>query len=124
MWSILTKRFIGENGHVKQAEIADVEWVRGDSGRMEMREIPGTLRTINADLVLLSMGFVHAVHEGLLNDLGLAYDQRGNVSADHNHKTAHAKVFTAGDAMSGASLVVTSIASGRKAAAAIMEYLG
>lgn len=90
---------------------------------MEVREIPGTVRTIDADLVLLSMGFVHAVHEGLLNDLGLEYDPRGNIKTNNNHKTSKAKVFSAGDAMSGASLVVNSIASGRKAAIAIMEHL-
>jgi glutamate synthase (NADPH) small chain len=124
LWETVTKRFIGENGHVKQAEIADVEWVKSASGGMEMREIPGTTRLINTDLVLLSMGFVHAIHEGLLNDLGLEFDQRGNIQTNGNYKTPRAKVFTAGDAMTGASLVVTSIASGRKAAAAIMEYLG
>ncbi len=122
-WNITTKRFIGENGHVKNAEIADVEWIQVSKGRMEMREIPGTVRIIEAGLVLLSMGFVHAVRDGLLNDLGLEYDERGNIKTNGNHETSKDRVFTAGDAMSGASLVVTSIASGRKAAAAIMEYL-
>ena len=124
MWNILTKRFLGENGRVKEAEIVDVEWVSGGNGRMEMREVPGTLRTIKADLVLLSMGFVHAVHEGLLHNLEMETDDRGNIKTNGLHKTSKAKVFTAGDAMTGASLVVTAIASGRKAAAAIMEYLG
>lgn len=124
MWSIVTKRFLGENGRVKEAEIADVEWISSGNGHMEMREVPGSLRTIRADLVLLSMGFVHAVHEGLLHDLQVATDERGNIKTDGNHKTAKAKLFTAGDAMTGASLVVTAIASGRKAAAAIMSYLG
>ena len=124
LWNTVTKRFVGENGQVTHAELADVEWVKGDSGSMEMRELPGTARLVKADLVLLSMGFVHAIHEGLLNDLGMEYDARGNIQTHGNHKTTRAKVFAAGDAMSGASLVVTSIASGRKAAAAIMEYLG
>jgi glutamate synthase (NADPH) small chain len=121
-WNIVTKRFIGENGHVKQVEIADVEWI-GSNGRMEMREMPGSTRLIDVDLVLLSMGFVHPVHEGLLADLNLELNERGNIKADQKHKTSKAKVFTAGDSMVGASLVVTAIASGRKAAQAIMDYL-
>lgn len=124
MWGILTKKFTGENGHVKQAEIVDVEWVKKSNGCMEMREVPGTLRSIDADLVLLSMGFVHAVHEGLLSDLGMEYDDRGNIKTNGRYKTTKAKVFAAGDAMTGASLIVTAIASGRKAAAEILEYLG
>jgi glutamate synthase (NADPH) small chain len=122
MWNISTKKFIGENGHVKQVEIADVEWV-GSNGKMEMREIPGTTRIIDADLVLLSMGFVHPVHEGLLNDMELEYNERGNVKINKKHLTTKAKVFAAGDSIAGASLVVNAIASGRKAAADIMQYL-
>ncbi len=124
LWNTLTKRFIGENGHVKQAELVDVEWRKGDTGGMQMFEIPGTQRLVDADLVLLSMGFVHPVHEGLLNDLELEFSERGNIKVDNKHQASRAKIFAAGDSMVGASLVVTAIASGRKAAHAIMEYLG
>jgi len=123
MWNVATKRFIGENGHVKQVEVVDVEWSKGKNGQMEMKEMPGTIRTIDAELVLLSMGFVHPVHEGLLNGLKVEYSDRGNVKVNKKHQASRAKIFATGDCISGASLVVTAIASGRKTAADIMEYL-
>ncbi len=122
-WSVATKRFIGENGHVKQVELVDVEWAKGSSGLMEMKEVPGTLRTMDVDLVLLSMGFVHPVHEGLVNSLELELSDRGNVKVNKKHQASKARVFATGDSISGASLVVTAIASGRKTAEDIMEYL-
>jgi glutamate synthase (NADPH/NADH) small chain len=87
-----------------------------------MKEI-GEPEIILADLVLLSMGFVHPVHEGLLDDLGVKYDDRGNVASVKPNESSVAKVFVAGDATSGASLVVRAIDSGRKAAKAIALYL-
>ena len=124
LWSILTKKFMGENGHVKAAVIAEVEWVPGSNGNMEMKELPGSERIIPVDLVLLSMGFVHPVHEGLLNDLGMKYNHRGNVMAKPNNQTHAEKIFATGDSIMGASLVVNAIASGRKTAKAMLEYLG
>ncbi len=121
-WNISTKRFIGENGHVKQMEIVDVEWVN-DDGRMKMIEKPETKRIIDADLVLLSMGFVHPVHKGLADSLGLEYDSRGNIKINAGGLTSREKIFAAGDAVSGASLVVRAIAAGRKAAENIDNYL-
>ena len=123
LWNIATKRFIGKNGHVKQVEIVDVEWAKGKSGLMEMNEIKGTIRTIDADLVLLSMGFVHPLHEGLLNNLEIEYSDRGNVKINKKHQASKVKIFATGDCISGASLVVTAIASGRKTAADIIDYL-
>lgn len=123
LWNTMTKRFIGENGVVKQAELVDVQWTPGENGAMQLSEIPGTLRVVDADLVLLSMGFVHPVHEGILTELGLELNERGNIKVTDNNSTSHAKVFAAGDSMMGASLVVSAIASGRKAAEAMMEYL-
>ncbi len=122
-WNVATKRFIGENGHVKQVELVDVDWTKGKNGLMEMKEMPDTLRIIDVDLVLLSMGFVHPVHEGLLTDLKIDLSDRGNIKINKKHQASRAKVFATGDSISGASLVVTAIASGRKAAADIMEYL-
>jgi glutamate synthase (NADPH) small chain len=100
-----------------------VEWIKGDDGKMVLREIPGSIKTIDADLVLLSMGFVHPVHEGLLDSLSLEYSDRGNVKVNKTHQTNREKVFAAGDSISGASLVVTAIMSGRRAAVSIMEFL-
>ena len=122
-WSLSTRRFIGENGWVKKAEVVEVSWEKDASGRMVMKEIPGTVRMINANLVLLSLGFVHPIHEGLVKELGLELDERGNLKTDQKHKTSKAKVFATGDAVSGASLVVRAIAAGRSAAADIMEFL-
>lgn len=122
MWSILTKKFVGDNGSVKQAEIVEVEWVKGEQG-MKMVEVPGKSRMIDADLVLLSMGFVHPVHEGLLNDLKLSYTHRGNVKVDMQNRVAESKIFATGDSVMGASLVVNAIASGRKTAQSILNYL-
>ncbi len=124
LWNISTRKFSGENGYVTKTEIAELEWIRGDDGKMQMNELPETIKMINTGLVLLSMGFVHPVHEGLLDSLGLEYSDRGNVSINKKHQTSKAKVFAAGDSISGASLVVTAIMSGRRAAISIMEYLG
>ena len=123
MWGVLTKRFLGDNGKVKAAVIADAEWTPGGNGNMEIKELPGTERTIPADLVLLSMGFVHPVHEGLLNDLGIKYNHRGNVFVKPNNQTYMEKIFATGDSILGASLVVNAIASGRKTAKTILEFL-
>jgi glutamate synthase (NADPH) small chain len=123
MWNISTRRLTGENGNVASAEIVEVEWVLGENGKMQMREITEKSQIIDADLVLLSMGFVHPVHEGLLDSLGLEYSGRGNVTVTKNHQTSRAKVFAAGDSISGASLVVTAIMSGRRAAISIMENM-
>ncbi|MFP4060731.1 MAG: glutamate synthase subunit beta [Bacteroidales bacterium] len=122
-WCLSTKRFIGENGKVKQVEVVETEWIKNADGRMQMNEIPGTTRTIDADLVLLSMGFVSPVQEGLLNDLKLEFSNRGNVVVNKQHLTNIDKVFAAGDSVNGASLVVTAIYSGRRAAADIDKYL-
>jgi len=120
-WSLVTKRFIGENGHLKGVEVAQVEWVR-DNGRMIMKEIPGTEELIEADLVLLSMGFLSPVHAGLLDSLGVEYDPRGNVKSLDN-STNLDKIFVAGDVTRGASLVVWAIRSGRDAAKRIHKYI-
>jgi glutamate synthase (NADPH/NADH) small chain len=123
MWSLATKRFIGENGNVKQVEVIEVKWDKDASGRMTMAEIPGTEKIINADLVFLSMGFVSPVHEGLLTELGVEYDARGNVKAGADKKTSINKVFVAGDATRGPSLVVHAIAEGRKMAENVHDFL-
>lgn len=120
-WNISALSFTGENGKVTGIEAEEVEWKNID-GQYRMEVIPGTHRSFKADLVLLAMGFVHTVHEGLINELGLELDARGNIKTG-NFRTSSDKVFAAGDAVSGASLVVNAIASGRKAALEIDDFL-
>jgi glutamate synthase (NADPH/NADH) small chain len=123
MWSLATKRFIGENGQLKQVEVIEVKWEKDNTGRQVMMEVPGSNKIINADLVFLAMGFVHPYHEGLLEQLGVELDQRGNVKASAEKVTSKAKVFAAGDAVRGPSLVVHAIAEGRKMAQSVHDYL-
>jgi glutamate synthase (NADPH/NADH) small chain len=121
-WSLSTKRCLGDNGAVKQLEVVEVEWVNRN-GNMQMTEKPGTAKIIEADLVLLAMGFVHCIHEGLAGELGLEFDARGNIKVDRNFNTSKPKVFAAGDAATGASLVVRAIFQGRSLARAVDNFL-
>ena len=120
-WNLATKRFIGINGVLTGVEVVQVEWIH-ENGRMIMKEIPGTIELIEADLVLLSMGFLSPVHQGLLDNLGVEYDERGNVKSQNN-ATNLDKIFVGGDAARGASLVVWAIRSGRDAAKRIHKYV-
>jgi glutamate synthase (NADPH) small chain len=123
-WNLSTKRILSENGKVTGAEVIQVEWTKDSTGGWKMKEVPGSNEIIKAELILLSMGFVHARHDGLLNDLNLQYDQRGNIkTVDKSTKTNIDKVFTCGDAKNGASLVVHAIASGRESGEQINNYL-
>jgi glutamate synthase (NADPH/NADH) small chain len=81
-----------------------------------MVEVKGSKRVIKTELALLSMGFVHCIHEGLADELGVKYDKRGNIVIDEKQATTKAKVYACGDAAAGASLVVRAITSGRKTA--------
>ena len=122
-WSISTTRFSGKNGRVTKLHAVRVEFKKDSNGRMQMVEIPGSDLELNVDLVLLAMGFVHPVKQGLLADLGVKLDARGNVAVDENFMTSVDGVFAAGDMKRGASLIVWAIAEGRKAAAGIDKYL-
>ncbi len=122
-WGVVTKEFIGSTC-VEKIRLAKVEWSQDESGRMQMQEIPDSEFTIDADLVLLAMGYVHPKHNGLLEDLGVNLDKRGNVEADDNHyKTTIDNVFTAGDMRRGQSLVVWAIREGRQCAHAVDKHL-
>jgi glutamate synthase (NADPH/NADH) small chain len=122
-WNLASKRFIGDaDGNVTGVEVVVVEWTKSSDGRLTMKETDKT-EILKADMVLLSMGFVHPVHEGLLDCLNLKYDNRGNVATTSPYATSVDKIFVAGDATTGASLVVRAIDSGRKAAVAIDNYL-
>jgi glutamate synthase (NADPH/NADH) small chain len=115
-FAVNTAKFSGENGSVKK-----LHCVRVDD---KFKPIPGTEFDINADLVLLAMGFVHPVHEGMVKGLGLKLDQRGNVAAStDDYRTSVDKVFVAGDMRRGQSLVVWAIREGRQAAHAVDKFL-
>ena len=122
-WAVATKQFLGDNGQVRAIEIVRLEW-RASNGRQTMVEVPGSEFEIKADLVLLAMGFVHPIHEGMLQDLGVTLDSRGNVAAStDDYQTSVNKIFTAGDMRRGQSLVVWAIREGRQCARAVDEYL-
>jgi len=122
-WGLSTRKFLGNIQHVTALELVRVEWVKNGKGRMQMKEVPDTVEILKADLVLLSMGFLHPVQEGIINSLKLKVNARKNIVTDNEFATSHEKVFAAGDARNGASLVVSAIYSGRQAAAAIDEFL-
>ena len=115
-FAVMTTKFSGENGAVKTLHCVHVD--------AKMQAIPGTEFELPADLVLLAMGFVHPVHDGMIQSLDVALDQRGNVSAStEDYRTSLPKVFAAGDMRRGQSLVVWAIREGRQAAAAVDKYL-
>ncbi|MCP5373077.1 MAG: glutamate synthase subunit beta [Hyphomicrobiales bacterium] len=125
-WSVSTRCLNGD-GKVESISLVRVEWEPRKGGGFDMVEVPDSEFELKADLVLLAMGFVHPVHEGLLQQLGVALDPRGNVQADlHGPKAYHTsvdKVFAAGDTRRGQSLVVWAIHEGRSCARAVDEYL-
>jgi glutamate synthase (NADPH) small chain len=107
-WSVSTKKFIGENGKVK---------------KLLCQKGPGGEFAIDAEVVIIAAGFLHPEHPGLLTELGVVFDERGNVKTDDNFMTSVKKVFSAGDMRRGQSLVVWAIAEGRRAAYAIDTYI-
>lgn len=122
MWGVMTKKLSGVETRVTQLHGCQVEWIKKPDGGWNIKELAGTDFVIDVDLVLVAMGFVHVVHEGLVKALGLKLDSQGNV-AMNNYQTNKPAVFVAGDTASGASLVVRAINSGREAAAAIDQRL-
>ncbi|HXL68952.1 MAG TPA: glutamate synthase subunit beta [Xanthobacteraceae bacterium] len=115
-FAVLTTKFSGENGRVQKLHCA-----RADE---KFKPVPGTEFEVDADLVLLAMGFVHPVHEGMIKSLGLALDPRGNVKADTlAYQSSLPKVFAAGDMRRGQSLVVWAIREGRQAAHSVDKFL-
>ena len=123
-WSILTKKFIGQNNTVKKILCTRVKFEKEkDNTCPVMQEIPNSNFEIEADLVILAVGFLHPEHSGLLKDLKVALDDKGNVKTDSNYATSVEKVFSAGDMHRGQSLVVWAIHEGLQAAYHINEYL-
>ena len=120
-WLVDTNSFEGKDGRVSKANMQKVEWENVD-GRFNMKPVEGSEFSLDVDLVLLAMGFVHLEHGPIVKDLDLEIDGRGNVVTD-NYQTSCEGVFTAGDAMTGASLVVRAINHGRQAAEAVDDFL-
>ena len=121
-WSLNTNKFVGKNGQLTEVLVEEVEWTKDETGRWNMKPT-GKTDVIKADLVFLALGFVHPVHEGLLTELGVEFDGRGNVAIDKTSQSNVKKVFATGNAAMGASLVVRAIASGRKVAEDIHSSL-
>lgn len=125
-WSISTKEFLGdENGNLRAALVVDLEWETDNFGRpTKFNEVEGSLREIPCELVTLAMGFLQPQFDGLLQQLGIIVDERGNVKATEGlYQTNVSKYFTAGDMRRGQSLVVWAISEGRECARKVDEYL-
>jgi len=123
-FAITTKRFNGENAKVTSIDCVRVDWSQNDNGQWNMTEIKGSEFTLKADLVFLAMGFLHPVHTGMIEELAVEKDARGNIAANTaDYQTSLDKVFSAGDMRSGQSLVVRAINEGRQAAASVDEFL-
>ena len=125
-WAIATKEFLGdENGNLRGLKIVDLQWkFTEDEKPAQFVEIPGSEREIPCERAFLAMGFVHPQHEGLLSQLDIELDKRGNVKASEKEfHTNIPKIFTAGDMRRGQSLVVWAISEGRECARKVDEYL-
>lgn len=118
-WNVSTRAFLGEHGRVTGLEVAEVKWEFSPAGRpLKFAEVPGSVRRIDADLVLLAMGFTGVSPEGVAAELGLAVDPRGRVLSDPERH-----IFCCGDTANGASLVVRAIADGRRVAHVLDEQM-
>ncbi len=123
-WSVNTKRFSGDaDGNVKKLHAVRLEWDRGENGRPQMAEIPGSEFEVECDLVLLALGFLGPQREGPINDLAVRLDQQSNVVADRDYMTSVPGVFACGDMRRGQSLVVWAIWEGRECARGVDRYL-
>ncbi|HWK59742.1 MAG TPA: glutamate synthase subunit beta [Parapedobacter sp.] len=125
-WGIGTKEFVAdESGNLKGVRIVDLKWEHDHLGRpVKFTEIEGSERELPCELVLLAMGFLHPQHEGLLQQLGVTLDGRGNVQAiEGDYQTSVSQIFVAGDMRRGQSLVVWAISEGRECARKVDEYL-
>ncbi len=127
-WSVLSKEFVNDgNGNIKAIKCVKVDWELDADGRWKMSEVAGSEFELKADLVTLAMGFVHPVHEGLIEELAVDLDDRGNIKGetegDQAYHTSLNKIFAAGDMRRGQSLVVWAIREGRQCAKAVDTFL-
>lgn len=125
-WAVVTKEFMGnDEGHLKALRIAKLSWTSAEDGRPDkFTEVAGSEEIIPCELALLAMGFIHAEYKGMVQNLGLGLDEKGNVKAsEKQYKTSVDGVFAAGDMRRGQSLVVWAIAEGRECALSVNKYL-
>ena len=123
-YSIMSKAFLSDDqGRVQGIRTVQIEWVKGNNGAFVLQEIPDTEKVWPAQMVLLAMGFLGPEKEGLLDQLGVKVNERGNVAINQDTQTIVAGVFAAGDMSRGQSLVVWAIADGRRAARGVDRYL-
>ena len=123
-WAVSTKRFEGVDGKVTKAVCVEVDFsTKDNNGRPVMKEIEGSEFELEADLILLAVGFVHPEHTGIVKEFSLKLDNRGNIETDSNYMTSTKKIFSAGDMRRGQSLVVWAINEGRSAAEKIHDFL-
>lgn len=124
-WNVATEAFVGEGGRIRQLRCATVEWCSPQPGAAPApKKIPGSEFEVDADLVLLALGFVGPGRNRLVEELGLERDPRGFVKRDSGHMTSESGVFVAGDMSAGASLVVRAMEDGMAAARGVMAFLG
>ncbi len=128
IWSVATKEFVGDGkGHVRALRCVKLDWAKDAGGRWQSSEVPGSEFELKADLVTLAMGFIHPIHQGMLQELGVDFDPRGNVKGTTEGPKAYYTtldgVFAAGDMRRGQSLVVWAIREGRQCARAVDEWL-
>ncbi len=128
MWSIASKEFVNDgNGNVNAVKCIKVEWDKDDNGNWQMQKVEGSEFELKADLVTLAMGFLHPVHEGLLEEVKVELDDRGNIKGETEgasaYRTSIDGIFAAGDMRRGQSLVVWAIREGRQCARAVDEFL-
>ncbi|MBN2407463.1 MAG: glutamate synthase subunit beta [Elusimicrobia bacterium] len=122
-WAITTREIRGSKGRVEEVHCMEVEWDEPEKGKNpQFREMPGSSFVLEADMVILAMGFVHVQHGTLLEDLGVEYDSRGNIKTE-DYSTSVKGVYAAGDSATGASLVVNAIKHGKAAAEKINAFL-
>ncbi len=122
-WSILTKEFIGSQGKVEKLVTVEIKFESQNGGRPQMVEIPESRKEWNADLVLIAMGFLGPEPDGMIAQLGIELDDRGNVKSNPSYMTSVPGIFSAGDMRRGQSLVVWAISEGREAARHVDTYL-
>jgi glutamate synthase (NADPH) small chain len=122
-WAVSTKKFSGERGQLKKLECVKVAFEKDAKGCQQMKEIPGSGFDIQADMAIIAAGFLHPEHSGLLQDLNVEFDPRGNVKTDADYRTSAPGVYSAGDMRRGQSLIVWAVSEGRKAARAVDEGL-
>ena len=122
-WAILTKEFLGDGmGRLTGLKVVDIEWIVGKDGKMGFNELPGTERVIPCELALLAIGFTGAEKGGMVEELKIELDARGNIKSE-NYMTTQEGIFAAGDIRRGQSLVVWAISEGREAAKAVDTWL-